>query len=111
MQCLGHSGTKKRGRGGLSFGVYQQFTLKRAPTFYLLNLATPLPALGTPPRLAAVPTEAGAPRAAQARAQPGNAATKGAREAESFHMPDQWGRAARTARQPHKGASAAPAGH
>lgn len=73
---------------------------------------------GTPPRLAAqCPPQAGAPSAVQSRrAQPGNAATKGAREAESFHMPDQWGRGDGGANRPETaaqrgGPSAAPAFH
>ena len=63
------------------------------------------------------PPQAGAPRAVQSRrAQPGNAATKGAREAESFHMPDQWGRGDGGANRPETaaqrgGPSAAPAFH
>lgn len=66
---------------------------------------------GTPPGSKPVPTAGEAPRAAPAqsrshagRPQPGNAATKGAREVESFHMPDQWGRGDGGANRPETAA-------
>lgn len=103
------------------FAFYVLFTrnthLIGHPVFSFAKIWQPDP-LRTPPGLEdRCPPQAGEPRAGQSRrAQPGNAATKGAREAESFHMPDQWGRGDGGANRPETaaqrgGPSAAPAFH
>lgn len=70
--------------------------------FYSLTLAI-RPALPSPhaARLAARCPPQGRRERGRSRAQPGNAATKGGREAESFHMPDQW--PSRRANRPETG--------
>ena len=96
---------------------YQKHTFNWGSCIFICqNLATGLSQDPTRSR-SPVPTAGGRARAGQSRrAQPGNAATKGAREAESFHMPDQWGRGDGGANRPETaaqrgGPSAAPAFH